>query len=57
MGVLLLIHPQSGQAIACQRGEGKLARALILDGFNPIGPRGQAAAKAIRAAAQPQQGN
>lgn len=48
MGVLLLIHPTTGTAITIRKGEGRLARALILDGFNPVGPRGQAAAKIIR---------
>lgn len=49
---LLLIHPTEGTAIICGKGEGALARALILDGFEPVGPRGQAAAAAIRANAR-----
>lgn len=47
--MLLLIHPKTGTAVMCRPGEGKLARDLILDGFEPVGPRGQAAAARIRA--------
>lgn len=45
---LLLIHPQTGLAIMATTGEGRLARALILAGYEPVGPKGQAAAKVIR---------
>lgn len=37
--MLLLIHPQSGTALsASDRSE---FEALVLDGFRPVGPRGQ----------------
>ncbi len=48
MGVLLLIHPQTGDVFMAKKGEGRLARHLILEGYNPIGPRGQEAARKIR---------
>lgn len=50
-GVLAMIHPATGDLMICRPGEGRLARALILEGYNPIGPRGQAAAARIRAEA------
>lgn len=46
---LALIHPVTGDFIICTKGEGVLARALILAGYEPIGPKGQAAARLIRA--------
>lgn len=49
-GVLVMIHPKTGDMFVAGPGEGALARALILEGYNPIGPRGQAAAAKIRAA-------
>jgi len=48
-GILLLIHPVTADVVVYHRGEGLLAKALILEGYNPIGPRGLAAAKIIRA--------
>ena len=48
-GILLLIHPQTDDVVACKKGEGALARSLILDGYEPVGPRGKAAAAKIRA--------
>ena len=50
-GILLLIHPSTGDVQSIRKGEGAVARALILDGYEPVGPRGQAAAAKIRAAA------
>lgn len=50
-GLLVLIHPKTGDLFAARKGDGPLARALILDGYNPIGPRGKAAADIIRAQA------
>lgn len=55
MGMLLLIHPTTGSVIACRKGEGDVARALILDGFEPVGPRGQQAARKLRAASAKQE--
>jgi hypothetical protein len=52
-GLLLLIHPETGDVVSIKPGDGALARALILDGYNPIGPKGLAAAAAIRAANAP----
>ena len=48
MGVLVLIHPETADVFVARKGDGLVARALILDGYNPIGPRGQAAAALIR---------
>jgi hypothetical protein len=48
-GILLLIHPQTDDVVACHKGEGALARGLILDGYEPVGPRGKEAAAKIRA--------
>lgn len=45
---LLLIHPETADVVICRVGEGSLARGLIIDGYNPIGPKGKAAAKRIR---------
>lgn len=53
MGILLLIHPHTGDVISVHKGEGDIGRAAILNGYNPIGPKGQDAAEKIRAAAQP----
>lgn len=49
-GLLLVVHP-TGDVVACRRGEGALACQLILDGYEPVGLRGQAAAASIRAEA------
>ena len=46
--MLLLIHPVTGDVFAADKGDGDIARYLILDGYNPVGPKGQAAAKKIR---------
>ena len=45
---LLLIHPATGDTFMAREGEGPTVRALILDGYQPIGPKGQAAAAVIR---------
>lgn len=50
MGILLLIHPTTGDVVALKKGEGGLFRPLVLDGYEPVGPRGKAAAEKIRAA-------
>lgn len=47
-GVLLLIHPATGDVCICRPGEGRMGRHMILDGYNPIGPHGKAAAAVIR---------
>jgi hypothetical protein len=47
-----MIHPQTGDMLVARQGEGQLARAAILDGYNPIGPRGTAAARLIRQQAE-----
>lgn len=52
MGLLVLIHPRTGDMFVARPGDGHIARSLILEGYNPIGPRGQAAAKVIREGAQ-----
>lgn len=51
-GILLLIHPQTGDAIAIHKGEGVIGRQAILDGYEPIGPNGKLAAAKIRARAE-----
>lgn len=56
MGMLLLIHPKTGDVATFRKGEGHLAQAYILEGYEPVGPRGQAAAKIIRDRATSQAG-
>jgi hypothetical protein len=53
---LLLIHPKTADVFMARKGDGRIVRHLILDGYEPIGPKGQAAAKLIReqAAERPQ---
>ena len=53
-GLLVLIHPTTGDTFIARRGEGNLAYQAILDGYEPIGPQGQALAAKMReiAAAQ-----
>ena len=47
-GLLVLIHPTTGDVFAAHPGDGNLAYALILEGYEPIGPQGQAAAARVR---------
>lgn len=50
-GVLVMIHPKTGDMFVARHGDGALARSLVLEGYEPIGPRGKAAAQRIRQAA------
>ena len=45
---LLLIHPKTAAVFMAGKGDGAIARHLILDGYEPVGPRGKAAAATIR---------
>lgn len=50
--MIMLIHPETGDVQVIRRSDtNKMAtfRDLVLDGYNPVGPRGQDLASRIRA--------
>lgn len=52
MGILLLVHPHTGDVMSIKKGEGAIGRQAIRDGYEPIGPKGKEAAAKIRATSQ-----
>ena len=47
--MILLIHSITGAVASIGRGEAVLFKALVLDGYRPVGPRGQVLAAKILA--------
>lgn len=45
--MILLIHSVTGAVASIGRGETVLFRALVLDGYRPVGPKAQALAAKI----------